>query len=291
MDLTEMQGREVEVINAGTVGYGPDQNLLRFQQEAKGLKPDLVIFHVFADNDFDDIIRNRLFEIVNSELVPSGQPLVEDSYIDSEPSLRIVRMALRLRRALIQKVIGSVDGPIIPRDQRGLSPDERSSKIVVDLLRQRREEYEVYQTGAPRRFSYLSDEYDIDVALKPDSMSARTKVELMESVLEEVWALSRADEIPLMVLIQPSVSDLTSLRPIHATHLKIYPEYDPKRLTSLVEDICKRNGIPVLNLYDIFASHDPDRLYFSQDVHWNDAGQDLAASFTADYIQKTFLND
>ena len=127
--------------------------------------------------------------------------------------------------------------------------------------------------------------------IEPDSVATRVKTELMEGVLSNVSAFSRREQIPLMVLIQPSVSDLTSLRSIHAAHLEGYPGYDPRRLSSLIEEICIRHGIPVLNLYDVFAENDPDQLFFPHDVHWNDAGQDLAATVTADFIQKSFLMD
>jgi hypothetical protein len=92
-----------------------------------------------------------------------------------------------------------------------------------------------------------------------------------------------------MVLIQPSVSDLTSLRPIHFKHLGRDPDYDRRRLTSLIDDICARHQIPRLNLYDAFERNSPERLFFPYDVHWNDRGQELAATETAAFIRETFL--
>jgi len=55
-----------EVINAGTVGFGPDQNLIKFSKEVDIYHPDMVIFNILADNDFGDIIHNRLFELNKS---------------------------------------------------------------------------------------------------------------------------------------------------------------------------------------------------------------------------------
>src|SRR5439155_6628510 len=55
--------QRIEVINAGVDGFGPDQSLLRFEQEVDVYQPDIVVFHIFADNDFGDIIRNRLFDV------------------------------------------------------------------------------------------------------------------------------------------------------------------------------------------------------------------------------------
>jgi len=61
--LRELGIPGVEVINAGVVGFGPDQSLIRLKKDAAIYNPDLIIFHIFADNDFGDIIRNRLFEL------------------------------------------------------------------------------------------------------------------------------------------------------------------------------------------------------------------------------------
>jgi hypothetical protein len=288
--LSRGRSQSVEVINAGTVGFGPDQNLLRFQLEAERDHPDLVIFHVFADNDYGDLIRNRLFELEESQLVRTSHPLVEDEYLASEPTLLLVRVAFRWARTLRQALLGSGDQPLIPRDQRGMSEDERSDAVVANLLERRRQEFERYAAGEPRSFSYLADEYDVDVALEPDGLAAVTKAALMEQVLVAAATFARERQIAFMVLIQPSVSDLTSLRPIHLEHLGRDPDYDARRLTSLVDEICARHGIPRLNLYDAFEHNAPEQLFFPYDVHWNDRGQELAAIETAEFVRETFLS-
>jgi hypothetical protein len=61
--LESRLGTKVDVINAGVIGFGPDQSLLRFIKDADVYRPNVVIFHVFADNDFGDLLRNRLFEL------------------------------------------------------------------------------------------------------------------------------------------------------------------------------------------------------------------------------------
>ncbi len=60
--LSSGLGRDVEVINAGVVGFGPDQSLLKMEDEIDRVRADLVVLHIFADNDFGDLLRNRLFE-------------------------------------------------------------------------------------------------------------------------------------------------------------------------------------------------------------------------------------
>lgn len=61
--LASLSRRDVEVVNGGIIGSGPDQVLIRFSSEIELYEPDIVIFHVYADNDLGDIVRNRLFEL------------------------------------------------------------------------------------------------------------------------------------------------------------------------------------------------------------------------------------
>ena len=60
-------GNKFEVINAGVEGFGPDQVLLRIEDEIGFWNPDLIIVNIFADNDFGDILRNKLFRIDSDE--------------------------------------------------------------------------------------------------------------------------------------------------------------------------------------------------------------------------------
>ena len=55
--------RDVEVVNAGVTGYGPDQCLLRLERDFDLLKPDVVVIVLCATNDFGDVMRNKLFKL------------------------------------------------------------------------------------------------------------------------------------------------------------------------------------------------------------------------------------
>lgn len=55
-----------EVLNLGAIGYGPDQLLVRFEEEADRLRPEIAVLVVFPGNDFSDIEKNRLLEIDGS---------------------------------------------------------------------------------------------------------------------------------------------------------------------------------------------------------------------------------
>jgi len=80
---------DIEVVNAGIMGFGPDQSLIKFKNEADLYHPNLVIFSIFADNDFGDILRNRIFDLdENGELINSEYNFT----IEEFNSLRIERL-------------------------------------------------------------------------------------------------------------------------------------------------------------------------------------------------------
>ena len=112
----------------------------------------------------------------------------------------------------------------------------------------------------------------------------------MAGVLNRGYDFARRNDIQFMVLVQPSSRDVSSNMKPNYEYFSRFTDYRRDRHSSDVEDICERNGIPVLNLFQPFMNNDPDSLYFGyRDTHWNDAGQDLAAQLTAEYIQANML--
>jgi len=264
-----------EVINAGTVGFGPDQNLIRFSKEVDTYHPDMVIFHIFADNDFGDIIRNRLFELNESgELKATGLPQALDPRLQHHAkatSNNFISTLLVVKAA--RKVIRAIT----------VNTSEEYSNI---MQRQAMHEYTVYKASQPREFSHFADHYDIDLAIHPQQESSITKVRLMRAVLSKVKALANSRDIALMVLIEPSVVDLTKKNSALSYQYlqQQFPSYQRSRLTKTVEKICISLDIRHVNLFDLFLKNHPEKLYFTANDHWNDEGQALAAKEAASYI-------
>ena len=128
--LQASSGGDVEVINAGVVGFGPDQCLIRLSSDIDEHDPDVVVFHVFADNDFGDVVRNRLFELdANGALVRTNQRATLDQTLESSRLLitRAARKIARLGRSEPAYVHGaSVDEVIEMLVERGAFPMSRS---------------------------------------------------------------------------------------------------------------------------------------------------------------------
>ncbi|MEE9542498.1 MAG: hypothetical protein V3V95_01795, partial [Thermodesulfobacteriota bacterium] len=136
--------KDVEVVNAGILGFGPDQSYLKFKDEAEMLKPDLVIFNFFADNDYGDVIRNRLFDLNRSGgIVKTKFPRVADEDISSKGFLRTLRI-LMLAKEIKSKFNkeAEIDG------NPNLIP------IVED-------EFKVYSDSRPSAYSHFFDHYDV----------------------------------------------------------------------------------------------------------------------------------
>jgi hypothetical protein len=292
--LQRFTPQRIEVINAGVDGFGPDQSLLRFEEEADLYQPDIVVLHIFADNDFGDIIRNRLFDVDPSgALVKTPHVRTVDHCLDPHAqscrpraderatTLRDFASSLRMVQAIqaVSKRFGLVNPPREP------SPDVE----IQYYLSVARAEYAVYKQGEPRMYSHFADHYDYDVALFPASESSVAKVQLMDAILLKLSQFAQARHVKLFVLIQPSSRDLTiHLLPNYKDFAK-YPTYRNTNLTSAVEGILQARHIPGLNLFETFAKNDPESLFFEDNDHWNEAGQSLAARETALYIHDMLL--
>jgi hypothetical protein len=288
-NLERLAGRRVDVINAGVIGAGPDQSFIRMRKDIDRYLPDIVVLHIFADNDFGDLIRNRIFEISSSgafveteasrELTPDerrilGQTILQKHLSSFHLTLAADRIAKRL-------------GLTAPKEKPPTDPAD----IAAALDTQLEEEFEVYAKRAPRAFSHFADHYDLDVATQPDTESARVKKDLMKGVLGGVRDFLKPLNIRLVVLIEASPRDLTQNQSLNYVHFSKYPNYSQDTLSSNIMEICVSLDLSCINLFNQFSKHDPETLYFKmENDHWNDAGQALAAQIAADYILWEFID-
>ncbi len=281
--LSAAAGRPLETVNAGTNGYGPDQALRRFQDEVKWLRPRGVVFAVFADNDFGDLLRNRLYRLENGKVVEAGGVLAEPVRQMFDPAGRGRDLELSKRwRHFIRR----------SRRPRRLTPearDEQRRAAMADYLRASVEmcrwEYdEVVLKGNPLISDLVKDHYDADVSFFPDSEAATYKRALLEGVLREVRATSAREDVPVLLLVVPSPVDICEACEI-PVEPRQYPAYDRRRLNAEAAGAARRAGLPVLDLFEPFREAGADGLYYRHgEDHWNAAGQDLAARLVSDRI-------
>jgi hypothetical protein len=278
--LNRDHGVRTQVINAGVVGFGPDQSVIRMSEELTRFSPDVVILHVFADNDFGDLVRNQLFE--NSE----GRLTRREARSDIATAIIAQHRSFRERIAglLVVRMSRRLLGIDTPTPTEQWDDGEIDKALYRDrILAASRAEYSSYlASGAPA----VEDHYDIDIALAPTSTSALAKIALMRAVLREARRVTRLHGAELMILIQPSTVDLTqNLDYLDYSYLEGFPEYRRNRLTSILEEICLQEGITYVNLFPAFLENNPNELFFrGRDNHWSPIGQNLAAQIAAERI-------
>lgn len=285
--LSDHIGRPIEVINAGVAGYGPDQILRRIQAEIPGLSPDLVIVSVFSGNDFGDLVRNKLYRLDDSGA------LVPNEYRLSGEILR--NMSLNRREPILKKIARRGRDAIKERLSSALDQDARDPvRVIRQALEQVQDEYyEFVIAGDDIVRELASDPYNADVALLPDSESARYKVAKMEAVIGEITAVVRDRGVPTLGLVIPHPMDL--LNGSHASGVierSEYPQYDGRRLTDHVSSMFQARGLGVVNLYQAFQESDVESFFLKGgDDHWSDIGQAAAAKIVGEYIIANWLEE
>ncbi|MCF8391861.1 MAG: SGNH/GDSL hydrolase family protein [Bacteroidales bacterium] len=263
---------DIEVINAGVIGYGPDQAMLRMKEDIPIYKPDLVIFHIFADNDFGDILRNEIIKLDDNGrlLYSEGNP---QGIFDRERQ----RENSFLSKLLFYKIAVKIS--------KLLKTANMVPNTISTFTKQCNDEYESYTKLKDASYNF-EDNYDITTAIDTSSASSRLKLKLLEAILIEAHNYSKSFGVEFLVLIQPSVIDISKNYIINYEHLeKLFVDYRKRNLTSVVSKICVKNDINHINLYEPFSMNNPDSLYFRiDDNHWNENGQRFASEITLDYI-------
>jgi hypothetical protein len=285
--LSEKTGRDVEVINAGIAGFGPDQILLKMSRELDQLNPDLVIVSIFSGNDFGDLVRNKLFRLQNDESITINNFAISAELVET--------IQLSLKEPIIKK--------IIRERYHDFSKSGKSYKIALeeDLFRkvelqldQQLGEYEEFVVRGDNIVRELgSDPYSADISLLPDSDSARYKIRMMSAVIAEINKLVTAKGYPLASIIIPHPMDLLDgEHDSGAVNKENYPKYDASRLASILDSLLYQQNIPTVNLFKPFRANNPEHLYFKGgDDHWNDAGQKVAAGLVSKYLIDTVLSE
>jgi hypothetical protein len=81
-----------QVYNMGVQGYGPDQSLLAFKRHGLPLKPSRALFVLYPSNDFNDLLKNQLFDVDAQGRLSELHPNLIEKIV---PTFRLV-MAFRL---------------------------------------------------------------------------------------------------------------------------------------------------------------------------------------------------
>jgi hypothetical protein len=273
--LAEALHRDLEAVNAGVNGYGPDQALRRFEDEARSLRPALAVVVVYAGNDFGDVLRNRLYRLEGRRLVEGGGFLAPGLWWQFEDARR--RTPFHLLRAL-KRLTNARRRPVDPLPRKLAGYVARSVAMCEDEYRR------IVVQGERAVEDVFRDPYDADVALAPGSPAAAYKRDLLEAVLGRWREQAETAGVPLLAIVVPPAIDACDAFDIQVDRAS-YPDYDPSRLSHAAAEAARRQGLAVVELYGPFRAAGADGLYqHYDDDHWNARGQDLAARLAVERI-------
>ena len=271
-------GRLAQVWNAGIAGYGPDQSFLRLDAELGELAPDLVVFVVYAGNDFGDLLRNKLFRVGDNGIErvhPVYGEVLRRSFAPRPGSALLDLVRSRFARE--------------PRTSAAPRPigGDRLESILDGALGAARDEHAELARGDLEVRYPFRDLYDADLSLEPGSPSARAKAELMRAILAAVVERARSGDVELLFVFVPHLLD--TCPPLGEGELgrggvdrKRWPDYVPSGKTDLLRSIAEEHGAPYLDLWPVFREHCAEQLYYTGvDDHWTARGQALAAEHCA----------
>src|SRR5690349_3548037 len=169
-----------EMVNAGVVGYGPDQACLRMEQEFDALRPDLVVLVLCSANDFGDLVRNKLFALDAAEKLVANP-------VRFAPEL-LAEFEAKARAAEAPALVRAYRAWRAEREERARRASGLPQPPWIEwYLRQAHDEYAEYVLEhQPAVRQVWQDYYDADLAIHPDSDSAAYKRRLMRAVLERM---------------------------------------------------------------------------------------------------------
>jgi hypothetical protein len=286
-------------VNFGVPGYGPDQSLLRmlYEVEHLDLTPKVIVFHVFADNDYGDLLRNYLFTVDDSGNLQATKRDRTDFKLRAMERLQAQYLLVRrLRDLAINAGLYRMPADEYLPDRAGVleQPPENDAEAMRDIAALEKvtlAEFENYRQG--KYTTWLGDIYDFNIALNPESDAARQAELLLLGVFNEAREKSKALNACFVVLIQPSEYDVSELGILSHVDLARYSEmnnrsYQPRNLTDIARRAAESSGVDYINLFDIYENsaqnvYEPFEID-KGDNHWNAAGVRMAAGALHDYM-------
>jgi len=286
-DALHARGRsDVQVLNAGTSGYGPDQNSLRIEDELERIRPAAVMLAVYTGNDFGDLMRNKIYRLQGDALVPNDYAIAPETRELFERKRRLFDEGSLLNHS---NLVRAVKRALYSRQELRARGDDTASRFgeprhTARLIKARHREYRKFVLDGDNLITIGHDGYDADVSVVPDSESAVYKKALMEGVLAHVNTFLAARDVPLLLLIIPSAMD--ACQGYHAqVNAEAYPSYRRSGPSEALEAMAQRRGIAQLNLFPHFHGEACLDLYFPRENrHWNAAGEARAAELSADAL-------
>ena len=264
----------VQIDTFGVSGFGPDQTLFAIEKFAKKNIYSSVIFHVFADNDLGDLIRNN-YPWKNGELQNNGYCYIIPGIIGKSLLFKAVRKALFITTGYWKSV--SLKHSLGKHELCVEEPYIIKNSFFESLRDGAHKEWNAFKKGLVH--IYMQDRYDIEFSCSTNTTAIKETKKRLNYIFSRFLKISRERNFQGKLLIQPSEVDVTTNDSKFSNDLKnLCPQYKKNNLTELISGTVSKS-LPTLNLYDIFRNC--NECYFSDkqwknNNHWNKKGIRLA---------------
>jgi hypothetical protein len=279
-------------VNFGVPGYGPDQSLARMLYDIDffELRPKVIVFHVFADNDYGDLFRNHLYTAdAAGDLQRTNRNKVDYKLRWIERLQAQYLLIRRLRDLAINA--GYYQMPpdeYLPAEegkpQHPFESSAEASHYIDQMERITLGEFENYRKG--QYTTWLDDTYDYHIALNPGSEAAHLAERILGAILKAGRKKSEELGACFIVLIQSAEIDIQTTGPVSFVDLNRYSSknarnYQPRNLTDIAERAAISSGVAYINLLDLYKNSTVSAYESFEldkgDNHWNAAGVRIAA--------------
>jgi hypothetical protein len=257
-------GSRFEVIALGVSGYSTDQELLQLEQEGWKYQPDLVLLAFY----YNDVWGNGNANPSRPPAVTTHKPvfvmnaggnltLTNVPVPYPTPPLRERFKLYSLIRTAV-KTTPRLSSMVARAGVAEVGPETRPMGGVGNP-----DEFEAFRTTDTKR---LKSEWTITQALL-----RRAKQETGQRGVPFV-----AFYVPTRVEVVPDEWDKQ----------QISPDYGRGQVAARLGNICQAEGIPYIEPSNQFRqAAQQTRLYYKRDVHWNPAGNRLAAQILTGYLR------
>jgi lysophospholipase L1-like esterase len=269
----EFPQTNIEVINAGVIGYGTDNQLAYFTDEGYKYQPDLVVLAFFTGNDITDNIWYSLYELEDGRLVrvkatnPAEAGTRAPRWAREDSAFRQVRSFLYANSRLYSVSIELLTLAAIQR-----LPALARLLVSIGLV-------EITQPavnyGNIYAFRYLPEE------------AWRNTEALIVQLQQEV----EAHGSQLLVAILPDETDVDENRRAeiyeayaHLTKEQAVSGPVPARQLARLLDRHNIQYVQLLPVLQEYQLQTEEPLYFRYDGHWNAAGHSVAGQAIFQYL-------
>jgi len=259
-------GPQVDVVNAGHCGYGPDNEALLLGQEGPALRPGLVLLVFYAGNDLWNVLAGPDRAWVLDGVLVSRPGLWEQWDRPLEPGRIVPRYlasapappASRWRRLLLR----SHAWRFLSRRGAALRGKAASSAFP-----------------APRPLTPLDDEA---VFIRRDPPEFTEGWARVHGLLRQMDAWSRAHGARFAVAVVPAAVQVDPARweAARRAHSLREEDFDLEKPQRLLAAQGAADGFAVVDLLPALrdaAAPGGDPLYFARDPHWTARGHEVAA--------------